>query len=88
MPINWDEITEQAANATDAHFANQISSLTRLNDDEIQHLIFETGISKQDLTTVIKEIKDATKSNESKANSIKNISKGFDVLVAIAGKLI
>lgn len=88
MPINWDEIANQAADITDAHFANQISSLTRLSDAEIQNLILETGISKQDLTSVLKEIKDATKDNIAKVDSIRNISKGIDVLVAIAGKFI
>lgn len=88
MPTNWDDIANQAANATDAHFTNQISSLTRLNDIEIEELIFQTGISKQNLTLVLKEAMDATKSNEAKTNAIKNISKGLDVLVAIAGKMI
>ena len=88
MPTNWDDITNQAANAADAHFASQISSLTRLNDSDIEKLIFETGISKQDLASVLKEVKDATKSNEAKASAIRNIGKGLDVLVAIAGKMI
>jgi len=88
MPTNWDQIAKDAANATDAHFSSQISSLTKLNDAQIQTLISETGISKPNFAIVLKEIKDASKSNEAKATAIKNISKGLDVLVAIAGKLI
>ena len=88
MPTNWDDITNQAANAADAHFASQISSLTRLNDKEIESLIFDTGISKQDLALVLKEVKDATKSNVAKATAMKNIGKGLDVLVSIAAKFI
>lgn len=88
MPIDWNQIAKDAANATDAHFSSQISSLTKFDDAEIQKLIFETGISKQNFANVLKEIKDASKSNEAKAAAIKNISKGLDVLVAIAGKLI
>jgi hypothetical protein len=88
MPINWNEIANQAGQSTDDHFKGQISSLTRLNDQEIETLINDTGISKQDLTTVLREIKDATKSNTNKANAIKNISKGLDVLVGLASKLI
>ena len=87
MPTNWDDITNQAADATDAHFASQISSLTSLRDADIEKLL-ETGISKQDLVSVLKEVKDATKSNEAKAKAIGNIGKGLDVLVAIAGKMI
>ena len=88
MPINWNEIASQAGQATDNHFQSQMSSLTRLNDQEIEDLINETGISKENLANVIKEVKDATKSNIDKANAIKNISKGVDVLVGLAGKLI
>ncbi|TBX66139.1 hypothetical protein EZL74_11160 [Flavobacterium silvisoli] len=88
MPIDWDKIAENAANSTDEHFSNQISGLTRLNDNEIQKLIFDTGISKQDLVTILKEVQDATKSNEAKARAINNIDKGIQTLVAIASKLI
>ncbi|HET7819467.1 MAG TPA: hypothetical protein VFL70_09175 [Bacteroidia bacterium] len=88
MATNWDDIANQAANATDTHFASQISGLTRLNDKEIESLISETGINKQDLVLVLKEVKDAQKSNEAKAKAIKNIGKGLDVLVSIAGKFI
>jgi len=88
MPINWNEIASQAGQSTDDHFKNQISSLTRLNDQEIETLINDTGISKQDLSEVLKEIKDTTKSNTNKANAIKNISKGVDVLVGLVSKLI
>jgi len=88
MPINWNEIAQQAGQATDEQFKNQISSLTRLNDDEIESLIHETGISKENLVSVLKEVKDTTKSNLVKANAINNINKGVGLLVGIASKLI
>lgn len=88
MPINWDEIAKEAGRSTDEQFKSQISDLTRLNNEEIESLINETGISNQDLANVLKEIKDATKSNTAKANAINNISKGVNLLVSLAGKLI
>ena len=88
MPIDWNQIAIDAANATDEDFANQISSLTRFNDSEINQLILETGISKQDLAKTLKEVKDATKSNASKANAIRNIGNGVDALIAITSMLI
>ncbi|PKP49396.1 MAG: hypothetical protein CVT92_15245 [Bacteroidetes bacterium HGW-Bacteroidetes-1] len=87
MPIDWNQIVTEAANATDEHFANQISSITRFNDTEINQLILDTGISQQDLASTLKEVKDTTKSNESKAIAIGNIEKGVDVLIAIAARL-
>lgn len=88
MGINWDEIAKKAGETTDEQFKNQISSLTRLNDSEIESLINDTGISKKDLANVIKEIKDATKSNTAKAQAIQKISKGVDALISIVGRLI
>ena len=88
MPTDWTTIANEAGQATDEHFKNQISSLTRLNDDEIETLINDTGISKQDLVEVLKEVKDASKSNIDKANAIRNIGKGVDVLVGLAVKLL
>ncbi len=70
------------------HFKNQISSLTSLTDNEIENLITDTGISKKDLASVLKEVADATKSNEAKAAAISNINKGVSLLVGIAKKLI
>ena len=88
MPTDWDKIAREVGRETDDHFKNKISSLTRLNEDEIEFLITETGISKEDLATVLKEVKDAAKSNEAKASAISNINKGVDLLVGIASKLI
>ena len=88
MPIDWKKIANDAGEATDEHFKNQISSLTSLNDNEIENLITETGISKKDLASVLMEVEDATKSNEEKAVAISNINKGVSLLVGIAKKLI
>lgn len=88
MPIDWNKIAKDAAKATDEEFAGQISGLTSLNDAEIQKLIFDTGISKEDLTAVLKEVKNASKGNKAKATAISNINNGVQVLVEIAKKFI
>jgi hypothetical protein len=87
-PTNWDEAIHEATKATNDHFASKISSLTHLNDVEIVKLIADTGISKQDLGQVLKEVKDSTKNNEQKAIAIRNIDCSIDLLVAIADKFI
>ncbi len=88
MSIDWEKIAKEAGTAADDHFKNQISSLTSFNDNEIEILITETGISKTDLASVFKEVADATKSNNAKATAISNITKGVDLLVSIAKKVI
>lgn len=88
MSIDWKKIAKDAGTATDEHFKNQISSLTSLTDNEIENLITETGISKTDLASVLKEVTDATKSNNAKATAISNINKGVNLLVGIVKKVI
>lgn len=88
MPKNWDAIAEKAAQKTNEQLSGEISSLTSLNDEEINKIIFDTGISKQDLTDVLKTLKDASISNDKKATAIKNIAKGVDIVIGIAAKFI
>ena len=88
MPTDWNKIAREAADATDEHFSGEIAKLTRLQDEEILRLIEESGISKEDLVAVLREVKDGTKSNQQKAGAIRNINKGIDLLVSIAGRLL
>ena len=89
MPgLNWNQIIQDAANETDESYQSKISSLSSLNDAEIEKLITEEGISKQDLAAVLKEVTDATKSNQQKAEAIENITGGVKAVVAIASKFL
>lgn len=86
--IDWDEIARQAGKATDQKFRSKISSLTSLNDSEIERIITESGISKKDLTGVLKIVKDNTLSNNKKEEAIRDMSKGVDVLIRLASVLV
>lgn len=86
--INWDQIINNAAQKTDQQFSSEISSLSRLNDQEINSIVNDSGISQKDLANVIKALTDATLSNQNKANAIANITGGVKALVGIAEKFI
>jgi hypothetical protein len=88
MPNKFDKFAEKAAQMADEHFKNQFSGLTRLNDDEVDKIINDTGISKEDLAKLLREVKNATSANEAKADVIRNINGGVSALVAIAKKLL
>ncbi len=88
MPIDWNKIAEDAATDTDAEFKNKMSSLTRLNEEDITSLINETGIENPQFAAVIQVVNDAATSNNEKANAIQNITNGVDLLVGIAKKFI
>jgi hypothetical protein len=85
---DWNKIAQDAKQDTDEQLKDQLSNLTKLDNKDIEAIIMETGISQTDLTSVLKEVKDATKSNEDKANAIKNIDKGITALVGIASKIL
>lgn len=86
--IDWDAIAQKTQESTDDHFKNQISNLTKLTDSQVAHIIADTGISKEDLVEVFKNVDDSIKSNEAKANAILGINKGVDALVAVASKIL
>jgi ribosome-binding protein aMBF1 (putative translation factor) len=88
MPNKFERLAKEAAQMADEEFKMEFSSLTRLNDSEIEKIIDESGISKQDLAQVLKEVKNATASNEAKATAIKNINNGVEALIGIAKKLL
>ncbi len=88
MPTDWDKIASEADTLTNEKFKSEISNLTRLNNSDIENLISQTGVDKSELVKILKEIKDSTKSNNDKADAIKNIGKGLNVLIEIASKFI
>jgi hypothetical protein len=88
MPNKWDTIAKKATATTKEKFKSEISSLTRLNDQDVQGIITNTGIGKEDLVKVLQEVKKSAKSNLDKAKAIQKINKGVTALVAIAGKLL
>ena len=88
MPNKFDKLAKDAAQQADEEFKEEFSKLTRLNDVEIETIINETGISKQDLAELLRKVKDSTASNEAKAKSIQNINNGVSALIGIARKFI
>ncbi len=89
MPnLTIEEILAKAKTDTDAKFKNKISSLTALTNPEIDDLLNTTGIKKENFAAVLKELNDATKSNEDKVKAISKISQGVSLLVGIATKVI
>ena len=87
MSKSLEELAEEAGNMTDQQLSGQISSLTRLTQDEINS-IAPAPLDKQNLNKLIGIIKDTSKSNEQKAESIKNIDQHLSLLVSIVSKFI
>lgn len=88
MNINWNQLANEAASQTDNEFNTTLASLTHLSIPEVDQFISESGINHKDAMKVIKEINNATASNEAKTNAIHNIDNGVNFLVSLASKII
>ena len=87
MASTWEEIQIDAKKQTDATFASKVSSLTRLTDDEIKE-ITPNVLDKERLATLLGIVADATKSNNEKAEAIRNINGLAEIAVPLLRKLL
>lgn len=86
--IDWDALAKQAGNQTDMEFKNQLAGLTSLKTSEIDTFISESNITNADALSVLKEINNASLSNNDKANAISNINNGVGFLVKLVSKVV
>lgn len=92
MPNDWrnldiKSIAKDAAKKTDDKLASQISSITRLRDDEVKQIFPEKG----DVALFV-ELMTIVKSTDSKNKKIKQISENGErfanVIVTLLGKVV
>lgn len=86
--IDWDDLANKAASQTDAEFNAQMANLTSLKVSEIDDFIAQSAITNANAVKVLKEINDATSSNNAKADAIANVDKGVNFLVSLVGKVV
>lgn len=87
MDSTWEEIRKKAKKQTDDTFASKVSSLTRLTDEEIKE-ITPNALDKERLATLLGIVADATKSNNEKAEAIRNINGLAEIAVPLLLKLL
>ncbi len=85
--INWNELANKASSQTEKDLQKDFESLTKLNIKDIDALLKQSAISKQNAALVLEEIKDATTSNNEKVKTISKINNGVNFLVSLVGKL-
>lgn len=83
MPNRFKEAAKKARNATNAKYASEISSLTRLTDNEIAKL-FPARADKERLMELLAVVNDATSENQ----KISKLTKNIEYLAPAAIKLI
>ena len=82
-----EDLLNQAAKKTDDELANELSSLTTLNNKEIISLLNE-GVKQKEILQLMKVLSDATKSNRDKAEAINKIEGASLVVVQLLKRVI
>ncbi len=84
---SFEEILANAGKLTDEKLASEISSLTRLTDKEIKE-IAPKPLDKKKLAQLLAVVKDATITNEEKAQAVKTIEGLAEIAISLLGKLL
>lgn len=86
--IDWDEIARKAREETNSKFREEISTLVRLNDDDIKSIIKQSNIDSERFAEIIKIMKDSSLTNHKKAKAIKDIDNGLRAVIGIVNRFI
>ncbi|PQJ76515.1 hypothetical protein [Polaribacter glomeratus] len=86
--IDWDELAKKARENTNAKFREEISTLLRLNDNDIKSIISKSEIDNEHFLEIIKIVKDRSLANNKKAEAIQGIDNGLRAVIGIVDKII
>ena len=94
MPIDWEELrqiiegaADDAADATDERFAEKISSLTRMTDQEVQEL-FPVKADVEKLAQLMEIVKSAEDRNDKVTRIMSGGEKFGGVILTLLDKLV
>lgn len=85
-PAIWERIRKSAKRKTDKNFATEASSLTRLTNEEILE-IAPTPVDREKFAELMTVVKDAAKSNQAKAQALRNIQGLAEIAVSLIAKV-
>lgn len=85
--IDIDAIIDDAAQKTDDKLAGQISSLTRMTDDEVKDL-FPTAADSKRLAELMRIVKSAETRNTKISNIVDNSEKFAGIVLTLLDKFV
>ena len=84
----WQKLREKARGIANDQYASEASSIIRLTKEEISTIIDEAAVDKDKLSELVAVVNDASKSNNEKAEAIRNIAGLAEVAASLIGKLV
>lgn len=83
----WAALRAKANQIANDQFASEVSDIASLTRKQVSEIIAETAVDKETIAHLMTTISDATKSNQEKAQAIKNINGFAEVAASLIGKL-
>ena len=94
MPVDWDQfesdldsIIDSGAKRADNRLASQISSVTRMTDDEVKELFPEPADARK-LAGLMKIVKGADSRNDKITTIVKNAEEFAGIIITLLEKYI
>jgi len=84
----WQRLREKAKDIANEEYAAEASAIIRLTKEEISGIIEEAAVSKDKLSELIAVVNDGSKSNNQKAEAIRNITGLAEVAASLIRKLV
>jgi chorismate mutase len=83
----WVALRAKANQLANDQFASEASDIATLTKKQVSEIIAESGINKETLANLMAVVSDVTKTNQQKAQAIRNINGFAEVAVSLIGKL-
>ncbi len=84
----WQKLRSRAKSIANDEYTSEASSIIHLTKEEISAIIDEAAVDKEKLSELISVVNETSKSNNQKAEAIRNISGLAEVAVSLIGKLV
>jgi hypothetical protein len=83
----WEALRAKANQLANDQFATEASDIAALTKKQVSEIIAESGVKKETLANLMATVSDATKTNQQKAQALRNINGFAEVAVSLIGKL-
>lgn len=83
----WAALRTKANQIANDQFASEASDIVSLTKKQVSEVLAEAAVSKETLAHLMELVSDATKSNQQKAQAIKNINGFAEIAASLISKL-
>lgn len=83
----WVALRAKANQLANDQFATEASDIAALTKKQVSEIIAESGVNKETLANLMATVSDATKTNQQKAQALRNINGFAEVAVSLISKL-